>query len=230
MNEEQFAEMRRNMVMEIVSTTVMIGERLGRYNLNPRVMDVMGSVKRHEFVPVEIQPYAYMDRPLPIGFDKTISQPFIVALMTDLLQVGPEHNVLEIGTGTGYQTAVLAAMARKVYSIEIIEPLAQQAMKRISAAGFRNVEVRIGNGCNGWSEHAPFDRIIATAAPDLIPAALLHQLKAGGRMVVPAGLADSQQLILVEKSADGRISTKEILPVRFSVLEDAGGAGMSRDG
>ena len=222
MNEEQFADMRKHMVMEIVATTVMVGERLGRYNLDPRVMDVMGSVKRHEFVPVEIQPYAYLDRPLPIGYDKTISQPFIVALMTDLLQVGPEDAVLEIGTGMGYQSAVLAALARKVYSIEIIEPLAQQATRRIAAAGFGNVEVRIGNGYNGWPEHAPFDRIIATAAPDLIPASLLNQLRPGGRMVIPAGLADSQQLILVEKSADGgKISTKEIIPVRFSVLEDA---------
>jgi protein-L-isoaspartate(D-aspartate) O-methyltransferase len=219
MNDQQFAEMRKHMVMEIISTTVMVGERLGRYNLDPRVMDVMGNLKRHEFVPVEIQPYAYMDRPLPIGYDKTISQPFIVALMTDLLQVGPEDTVLEIGTGMGYQSAVLAALARKVYSIEIIEPLAQQAMKRIAAAGFRNVEVRIGNGHNGWPEHAPFDRIIATAAPDLIPAPLLNQLKPGGRMVIPAGLADSQQLILVEKSEGGRISTKEIIPVRFSALE-----------
>jgi len=222
MTENQFAEMRKHMVMEIVSTTVMVGERLGRYNLDPRVMDVMGRVKRHEFVPVEIQPYAYMDRPLPIGYDKTISQPFIVALMTDLLQVGPEDTVLEIGTGMGYQSAVLAALARKVYSIEIIEPLAQQAMKRIAAAGFRNVEVRIGNGYNGWPERAPFDRIIATAAPDLIPASLLNQLKPGGRMVVPAGLADSQQLILVEKgAADGKISTKEVIPVRFSEMEEA---------
>lgn len=222
MNDQQFAELRRHMVMEIFATTVMIGERLGRYNLDPRVMDVMGSVKRHEFVPVEIQPYAYMDRPLPIGYDKTISQPFIVALMTDLLQVGPQDTVLEIGTGMGYQSAVLAALVRKVYSIEIIEPLARQAMKRIAAAGFRNVEVRIGNGYNGWPEHAPFDRIIATAAPDLIPAPLLNQLKPGGRMVIPAGLADSQQLILVEKSAEGgKISTKEIIPVRFSELEGA---------
>ncbi len=222
MNEEQFAEMRKHMVMEIVSTTVMVGERLGRYNLDPRVIDVMGSVKRHEFVPVEIQPYAYLDRPLPIGYDKTISQPFIVALMTDLLQVGPEDTVLEIGTGMGYQSAVLAALARKVYTIEIIEPLARQAVRRLAAAGIGNVEVRIGNGYNGWPERAPFDRIIATAAPDLIPAPLINQLRPGGRMVIPAGLADSQQLILVEKSAaDGKISTREILPVRFSELEEA---------
>jgi len=219
---QKFDELRQKMVMEISAITALVGHRIGKYNIDPAVLEIMGKVARHEFVPVEIQPYAYMDRPLPIGYDKTISQPFIVALMTDLLQVGPEDTVLEIGTGMGYQSAVLAALARKVYSIEIIEPLAQQAMKRIAAAGFRNVEVRIGNGYNGWPERAPFDRIIATAAPDLIPASLLNQLKPGGRMVVPAGLADSQQLILVEKSADGgKISTKEVIPVRFSEMEEA---------
>jgi len=221
MTEEQYTQMRQLMVAEIISTTVMVGERLGRYNLDARVMEVMGRVKRHEFVPAEIQPYAYLDRPLPIGHDKTISQPFIVALMTDLLGVGEDDVVLEIGTGLGYQSAVLAALVRKVHSIELIEPLAQQAVSRLRRAGIRNVEVRIGNGYNGWPEHAPFDRIIATAAPDLIPPTLLSQLKPGGRMVLPAGLPESQQLILVEKKADGTLSTKEILPVRFSEMEDA---------
>ena len=222
MNEEQFAELRQHMIMEITSITVMVGERIGKYNLDARVMEVMGRVARHEFVPLEIQPYAYLDRPLPIGYDKTISQPFIVALMTDLLQVGSQDVVLEIGTGLGYQTAILAALARKVYSIEIIEPLAEQAVMRLARAGCANVEVRMGNGYRGWPEHAPFDRIIATAAPDLIPAALISQLKRGGRMVLPAGLPDSQQLILVEKSAaDGKLATREILPVRFSELEGA---------
>lgn len=222
MDDEQFAEMRQHMVMEIASTTVLVGERIGKYNLDPRVMEVMGKVARHEFVPLEIQPYAYLDRPLPIGFDKTISQPFIVALMTDFLQVRKEDVVLEIGTGLGYQSAVLAALARKVYSVEIIEALAEQAMKRLARAGCTNVEVRIGNGYNGWPEHAPFDRIIATAAPDLIPPSLIRQLKPGGRMVIPAGLPDSQQLILVEKAAaDGKLATHEILPVRFSELEGA---------
>ena len=220
-DEKHFAELRQHMIMEIVSTTVMVGERIGKYNLDPRVMEVMGRVARHEFVPLEIQPYAYLDRPLPIGYDKTISQPFIVALMTDLLQVGSQDVVLEIGTGLGYQSAVLAALARKVYTIEIIEPLAEQARKRLTRARCANVEVRVGNGYNGWPEHAPFDRIIATAAPDLIPAPLINQLKPGGRMVLPAGLPDSQQLILVEKAADGKLSTREILPVRFSELEGA---------
>lgn len=221
MDEKRFAELRQHMIMEIAATTVMVGERIGKYNLDPLVMEVMGKVARHEFVPLEIQPYAYLDRPLPIGYDKTISQPFIVALMTDLLQVGGQDVVLEIGTGLGYQSAVLAALAHKVYSIEIIEPLAKQAIMRLARAGCANVEVRVGNGYNGWPEHAPFDRIIATAAPDLIPAPLIHQLKPGGRMVLPAGLPDSQQLILVEKAADGMLSTREILPVRFSELEGA---------
>lgn len=219
MTEEQFDEMRRLMVAEIVSTTVMVGTRLGRYSLDRRILDVMGSVKRHEFVPREIRPYAYLDRPLPIGYNKTISQPFIVALMTDLLQPGKDDAVLEIGTGLGYQSAILAALARQVYSIELIEPLAREAVVRLRHAGIRNVEVRIGNGYNGWPEHAPFDRIICTAAPDLIPAGLLAQLKPGGRMVLPAGLPDSQQLLLVEKDAAGKTTTREILPVRFSDME-----------
>jgi protein-L-isoaspartate(D-aspartate) O-methyltransferase len=222
MNEEQFAALRQHMIMEIVATTVMVGERIGKYNLDPRVMEVMGKVARHEFVPLELQPHAYLNRPLPIGYDKTISQPFIVALMTDLLQVGSQDIVLEIGTGLGYQSAILAALAHKVYSIEIIEPLAGQAITRLARAGCANVEVRVGNGYNGWPEHAPYDRIILTAAPDLIPAPLIHQLKPGGRMVLPAGLPYSQKLILVEKSAaDGKLSTREILPVRFSELEGA---------
>ena len=220
-DDKHYAALRQHMIMEIVATTVMVGERIGKYNLDPRVMEVMGKVARHEFVPLELRPHAYLNRPLPIGFDKTISQPFIVALMTDLLQVGSRDVVLEIGTGLGYQSAVLAALARKVYSIEIIEPLAEQANKRLTRARCANVEVRVGNGYNGWPEHAPFDRIIATAAPDLIPAPLINQLKPGGRMVLPAGLADSQQLILVEKAADGKLSTREILPVRFSELEGA---------
>lgn len=225
MDKQQFAELRQRMVMEIASITAMVGDRIGKYNLDPDVLEVMGTVARHDFVPHEMQPYAYLDRPLPIGHDKTISQPFIVALMTDFLQVGNQDVVLEIGTGMGYQSAVLAALARKVYSIEIIEPLAVQAEQRLARAGYANVEIKIGNGSNGWPEHAPFDRIIATAAPELIPPSLMHQLKPGGRMVIPAGLPDSQQLILVEKSAvSGKLATKEILPVRFSLLEGTASA------
>ena len=221
MNEQQAAELRQHMVLEIAAQTVLAGERIGKYNLDARVMEVMGKVPRHEFVPVEIQPYAYLNRPLPIGFDKTISQPFIVALMTDMLEIRKEDVVLEIGTGLGYQAAVLAELAHKVYSVEIIEALAQQAAKRLSRAGYTNVEIKVANGSRGLPEHAPYDKVMVTAAPDLIPLALINQLKPGGRMMIPAGLSDNQQLILVEKSANGRLSTREILPVRFSQLEGA---------
>jgi protein-L-isoaspartate(D-aspartate) O-methyltransferase len=221
MNEQQAAELRQHMVLEIAAQTVLAGERIGKYNLDARVMEVMGKVPRHEFVPVEIQPYAYLNRPLPIGFDKTISQPFIVALMTDMLEIRKEDVVLEIGTGLGYQAAVLAELAHKVYSVEIIEALAQQAAKRLRRAGYTNVEIKVANGSHGLPEHAPYDKVMVTAAPDLIPPALINQLKPGGRMMIPAGLSDNQQLILVEKNASGRLSTKEILPVRFSQLEGA---------
>jgi len=221
MNEQQAAELRQHMVLEIAAQTVLAGERIGKYNLDGRVMEVMGKVPRHEFVPVEIQPYAYLNRPLPIGFDKTISQPFIVALMTDMLEIRKEDVVLEIGTGLGYQAAVLAELAHKVYSVEIIEALAQQAAKRLSRAGYTNVEIKVANGSHGLPEHAPYDKVMVTAAPDLIPPALINQLKPGGRMMIPAGLSDNQQLILVEKNVNGRLSTREILPVRFSQLEGA---------
>ena len=175
---------------------------------------------RHEFVPLELQSHAYANTPLPIGFGKTISQPFIVAAMTDLLQLAPTDKVLEIGTGAGYQAAILAELAQNVYSVEIIEELAQGARRRLARQGYTNIEIRIGDGSRGWPQHAPFDKIIVTAAPDLIPPALIYQLKAGGRMVVPAGLADDQQLMLLEKDADGRVSTRNIMAVRFSLLED----------
>jgi len=157
--------------------------------------------------------------PLPIGCDKTISQPFIVALMTDMLEVGEDDIVLEIGTGMGYQAAVLAELARKVYSVEIIEELAHQARLRLGRQHYKNIEFKVGNGYYGWPEHAPFDKIIVTAAPDLIPAALLQQLKPGGRMAIPTGLAEAQQLVLVEKDSKGAVTTRELLPVRFSQLE-----------
>jgi protein-L-isoaspartate(D-aspartate) O-methyltransferase len=194
---------------------------IGKTALDERVMTAMGKVPRHEFVPIELQQYAYANIPLPIGFDKTISQPFIVALMTDLLDIGADDAVLEIGTGLGYQSAILAQLARKVYSIEIIEELGQQALQRLRREGCTNVELKIANGYHGWSEHAPFDKVIVTAAPDLIPPPLIHQLRAGGKMVIPAGLTDAQQLMLVEKNGNGRVTTKEILPVRFSELEDS---------
>jgi len=157
---------------------------------------------------------------LAIGYGKTISQPFIVALMTDLLQLQENDRVLEVGTGLGYQAAVLAALVSRVYSMELIEELAQQAKARLAQAGYGAVEVRVANGYHGWPEHAPFDKIIVTTAPQLVPPPLLTQLKRGGRMVIPAGLPGSQQLMLVEKDAGGRIAMREILAVRFSQLEE----------
>ncbi|MDQ2970405.1 MAG: protein-L-isoaspartate(D-aspartate) O-methyltransferase [Acidobacteriota bacterium] len=187
---------------------------------NPRVIDAMRTVPRHLFVEPTQRAHAYDDGPVPIGGSKqTVSQPYIVALMTDLLDLSAEDAVLEIGTGLGYQAAVLAELARKVYSVEIIEELAQQARLRLGRHGYKNIEFKVGNGYYGWPEHAPFDKIMVTAAPDLIPGALLQQLKPGGKMVIPAGLAASQELLLVEKDPAGAVSTREILPVRFSQLE-----------
>jgi len=220
MSAKDFDILRQQMLVEISAGIFHVSNVLGKTALDKRVMTAMGKVPRHEFVPVELQPYAYANIPLPIGFEKTISQPFIVALMTDLLDLSENDTVLEIGTGLGYQAAILAQLARQVYSIEIIEELARQAKQRLRRQGCSNIEIKIANGYYGWSEHAPFDKVIVTAAPDLIPPPLIHQLKAGGKMVIPAGLPDAQQLVLVEKNGAGRVTTREILQVRFSQLEE----------
>jgi protein-L-isoaspartate(D-aspartate) O-methyltransferase len=221
MSEPDFTALHQRMLAEIAAQTIYASVQLGKAALNRRVMDVLATVPRHEFVPLELRPFAYANTPLPIGFGKTISQPFIVAVMTDLLDVQPTDTVLEIGTGLGYQSAILARLAQRVYSMELIEQLAAQARHRLARQGYANVEVSIGNGCGGWPEHAPFDKVIVTAAPELIPPSLIYQLKPGGKMVIPAGLPDAQQLILVEKDADGSVSTKEIFAVLFSMLEDS---------
>lgn len=216
--QDQFNAFRQEMVEQISLHARLVGDRTGRPELNDRVMSVMGDVPRHEFVPVELRQFAYMDSPLPIGFDKTISQPFIVALMTDLLEVEPTNDVLEIGTGLGYQAAVLAQLCKTVFSVEIIEELANSAQRRLGDQSVQNIRLRIGDGSHGWPEHAPFDRILVAAAPELVPTALLNQLKPGGRMVVPAGIEDAQQLMVVTKTASGQLNMEEILPVRFSAL------------
>ena len=222
MRAEDLEALREDMLAVIATDAFALRDTIGKSAFDQRVMTAMRKVPRHEFVPIELQPYAYANFPLPIGFEKTISQPFIVALMTDLLDIKADDSVLEIGTGLGYQTAILAQLARKVYSIEIIEELGQKAKQRLRRQGYSNVELKIANGYQGWPEHAPFDKVIVTAAPDLIPPPLIHQLKAGGKMVIPAGLPNTQQLILAEKLANGRMTTKEILPVRFSQLEGTG--------
>jgi protein-L-isoaspartate(D-aspartate) O-methyltransferase len=212
---EYFDEQRRHLIAAIRAHTEQVSTQIGKTALDKRVLRTMTKVPRHEFVPAEVQPCAYLDRPLPIGIGKTISQPFMVAVMTDLLELKPDDVVLEIGTGLGYQSAVLAELAGRVYSVEMIDELAQ----RLKRQGYTNVEVRVANGYLGWPEHAPFDKIIVTAAPDLIPAPLINQLKAGGRMVIPVGLLGAQQLVLAQKDLNGRVATKEIIPVLFSLLE-----------
>ena len=177
------------------------------------VIEAMGRVPRHLFVPLEIRPFAYEDRPLPIGFGQTISQPFIVAYMTEALQTSPDHAVLEIGTGSGYQAAVLAELVREVWSIEIVPELADRARLALAEAGYSNVQVRTGDGYRGWPERAPFPRIIVTAAPPEIPQTLVDQLAVGGIMVVPIGTL-FQELTIVTKSASG-VTQKKTLPVRF---------------
>jgi protein-L-isoaspartate(D-aspartate) O-methyltransferase len=224
MAEDSIEDRRQRMLAEIVAEAALTAGHTGRAAFSERVLRVVDSVPRHEFVPIELRPYAYLNRPLPIGYEKTVSQPFIVALMTDLLELEEGDAVLEIGAGAGYQAAVLAELARHVYSVEIIEELAQGAERRLQRLGYDNVEVRVANGYYGWAEHAPYDKIMVTAAPDLIPPPLLAQLKTGGRMVIPTGIPDRQALVLVEKSAAGSLTTREILPVRFSELEDPGDA------
>jgi protein-L-isoaspartate(D-aspartate) O-methyltransferase len=208
---------RRRMVETIEAYARLPGAGVVGGTLDARVLEALRTVPRHEFVPAEVSGQAYADRPLPIGLGQTISQPYIVALMTHLLQVKPGDRVLEIGTGSGYQAAVLAQLARKVYSVEIVEELAKRAVETLSRPGYANVAVRIGDGYQGWEEHAPFDGIMVTAAPDHIPSALVAQLKPGGRLVIPIG-GMRQDLMVIAKAADGTTTSTTIIPVRFVPL------------
>ncbi|HVQ61577.1 MAG TPA: protein-L-isoaspartate(D-aspartate) O-methyltransferase [Burkholderiales bacterium] len=220
----QHEQRRQQMITEVVAEAVFLTQRLGKSAFDARVIEVMGRIPRHEFVPVELQAYSYINSPLPVGYGKTVSQPFIIALMTDLLEPQAGDTVLEVGAGVGYQAAILSALVKQVYSIDIIEELALQTRKRLQRLGYANIEIGVGNGYYGWSEHAPFDKIMVTAAPDLIPPPLIAQLKPGGRMVIPTGIPDRQQLMVLEKSAEGKLATREVLPVRFSELEDSADA------
>ncbi len=183
---------------------------------DPEVLAAMRTVRRERFVPSDVRGYATSDSPLPIGFRQTISQPYIVAFMTELLDLEREHRVLEIGTGSGYQTAVLATLSDHVYSVEIVPELARRAEQTLRALGYSRPRVRHGDGYRGWPEHAPFDRIILTAAPPEIPPALVDQLAAGGRLVAPVGsTSESQNLVLLTKDKGGRVRRQRRLPVRF---------------
>ncbi len=181
---------------------------------DPRVLGALGKVPREQFVPGSMRDLSYADQPLPIGHDQTISQPFIVAFMTDKLQVKPGDRVLEIGTGSGYQAAVLAEMRAKVYTIEIVESLGKRAAATLERLGYKNVVVKIGDGYKGWPEHAPFDAVIVTCAPDHVPGPLVEQTKEGGRIVIPLGPPNDQELYLLEKK-NGRLERRAVLPVRF---------------
>jgi len=216
---DEYAEARQRLVGMIEEDVLRTSLYIDREALDPRVMMAMGKVPRHEFVPPEQRRHAYANRPLPIGYGQTISQPYIVALMSDLVKPKPGDRILELGTGSGYQAAMLAELAGQVYSMEIVEPLGKQAAARLSALGYENVAVRIGDGYYGWEEHAPFDAIVVTAAASHVPPPLVAQLKPGGLMVIPIGSRFlTQQLVLIEKQPGGELVTRQILPVKFVPL------------
>ena len=221
-DDERYAQARRAMVAEIATEAAMTVGYTGRVRFSPAVMEAMERVPRHEFVPAALRAYAYANRPLPIGATKTISQPYIVALMTDMVNPASDDIVLEIGTGAGYQAAILAELVSRVYTIERLASLAEGARLRLQALGYDNIEVEIGNGYYGSPEHAPYDKIVVTAASELVPPALITQLKPRGRMILPTGTSDRQTLTLVTKDSSGGISIRELLPVRFSELDEAG--------
>ncbi len=216
---DPYAAERRALLAAIERDVRDTSSYILRRKLDERVMTAMATVPRHEFVPPESRRLAYANRPLSIGHGQTISQPYIVAIMTDLLEPGAGCRALEVGTGSGYQAAVLAELCDEVYTLEIIEPLGRQAATRLQRLGYGNVEVRIGDGYFGWPETAPFDVIIVTAVASHVPPPLVGQLKPGGRMILPVGTRfTTQYLVLVEKLDSGKIRTRQLLPVRFVPL------------
>ncbi len=217
-DDADYAIARAAMVDEVRSYATLARDS-GEEVLNEKVMQVLGTVERHEFVPARQKPFAYENRPLPIGHGQTISQPTIVAMMTDLIEPAPDDMVLEIGTGSGYQAAILSKLVNHVYSIEIIEALADEASERLARLRYDNVTTKLGDGYYGWEEHAPFDAIIVTAAASHVPPPLVRQLRPGGRMIIPVGSQFmTQQLLLLEKTDDGSIITRQIAAVRFVPL------------
>ena len=220
MTEQHLALFRRQMVEIIDMHFDLSEEEIGTGAPGEQLHRALLDVPRHLFVPQTLMLMSYQDTPLPIGFDKTISQPFIGALMIELLDIDPGLHVLEVGTGLGYQAAVMADMGADVFSVEVVEEFAEGAKARFAALGY-GIEVRVGDGSRGWPEHAPFDRILVTAASKEVPAALLDQLAPGGRLVMPIGGEEVQQLTVVEKSAGGETAMRDVMPVRFTALEMA---------
>ena len=217
--EIQFRLLRERMVKEQIAEAPDYRDPVK----DPRVLAAMRTVPRHQFVEKTLQSVAYGDFPLPIGYGQTISQPYVVALMTEMLQVKPDQKVMEVGAGSGYQAAILSLLAKEVYTIEIIEALALQAEERLRSLEYANVRVKVGDGYYGWKEVAPFDRIIVTCAAGLVPPPLLKQLKPGGKMCIPVGAAYSvQYLTMVEKSETGAITMRKSIPVRFVPLTRSG--------
>lgn len=217
--EDMFRQQRHTLVDIIKYDVLRTRDFLNQEALDDRVLDALRKVPRHEFVPDDQRPYAYQNRPLPIGYGQTISQPYIVAVMTDLLKLKKNDRTLEIGTGSGYQAAILAELADSVYSIEIVEPLAKQAATNLKRAGYDAVHTRTGDGYYGWEEAAPFDGIVVTAVASHIPPPLIKQLKPGGRMIIPVGAPFmTQYLVLVSKDTDEKVTTRQILPVSFVPL------------
>lgn len=217
--EDDYQLQREGMTREIEADVRATKIYLEKEALDPRIMEAMNTVPRHALVPRKQRPKAYRNRPLPIGYGQTISQPYIVAIMTDLLNPQPEHRVLEVGTGSGYQAAILSRLVRQVYTMEIIEALGKRARRDLTKLGYDNIQVRIGDGYYGWKQHAPFDGIVVTAAASHVPPPLIQQLKPGGRMIIPVGSRFlTQQLLLVVKDEEGNVTTRHILPVRFVPL------------
>lgn len=220
---DEFTRQREQLMTAIADLATETASETGRPAFSPAVMAALTKVPRHRFVPADQVPYAYANRPLAIGHGQTISQPYIVALMTDLIDPRADQTVLEIGTGSGYQAAVLAELVAQVHSIEIIAPLAAEATARLKALGYANIQTRAGDGYYGWEEAGPFDAILVTAAASHVPPPLIRQLKPGGRMVIPVGAHFmAQYLLLVEKTGEGQVSTRQILPVSFVPLTGGG--------
>ena len=217
--EDVFLRQRQELVNVIKDDVTMTSDFLDQGSLDERVLNAIGKVPRHEFVPADQRPYAYENRPLSIGYGQTISQPYIVAIMTDLLKPKKTDRVLEVGTGSGYQAAILAELVDSVYSIEIVKELGEQAAENLKKTGYHTVQTRTGDGYYGWETEAPFDGIVVTAVASHIPPPLIKQLKPGGRMIIPVGGQFMMQyLVLVTKDVDNNVTTRQILPVRFVPL------------